>query len=575
MKIQDIAQWNEGKALSTKNGPRVLRTATPGPQFWEAWKIAKNDLKNAGVSVAKNGSQWVAQWWMADASAQQDAAKVFQMSKAGDTTFTFPVPAGLTPMPFQQAGVEFLMGRANALLADEMGLGKTIQAIGVINADATIAKVLVVCPASLKLNWKAEITKWQTRGLTVGVATGKEFPDTQVVVINYDITAKHADSIHGVAWDLLILDEAHYVKNPDAKRTSTLLGKWNRDASKVLPAVKARRKIAITGTPIPNRPKELFGLLNFLAPGAFGGFLTYAKQYCAAYQDAYGWQTDGASNLDELQSRLRSTVMVRRLKDEVLKELPAKIRQIIPMEGFEALVKQEQELLAKLGVDPESDWDAFVASLRAGAVFEEMSALRKKLALAKAPAVIEHVRDLLESGESKVIVMAHHKDVVDLITAAFDGAVVKVDGGTPVEARQAAVEQFQTNPEVKVFVGNIIAAGVGLTLTASRTVVFAELDWVPGNVVQAEDRAHRIGQQDTVLIQYLVVDGSLDSRLAQVLQSKAGVIRQALDGGEFIAQDAQDAITEVPGVVTLPDTDKTVQRSEKAVIVEDAEVCPF
>lgn len=475
-------------------------------------------------------------------------------SRANDWEGEIPCPEGLAYLPYQKAGIAYAMARTNALIADEMGLGKTIQAIGAVNADASIKSVLVVCPASLKLNWQREFMRWQTRGMTVGIANGA-LPSTDVVIINYDIIKKHISAIHARTWDMMILDESHYLKNSKAQRTNLVLGKWDRDPEKVIPAIQARRRIALTGTPILNRPIEAWPIVHALAPAEFGNWRTYVTRYCAGYQADHGWDVSGASHLDELQDKLRATIMVRRLKKDVLTELPAKRRQVIelPANGAAGAVQAEadayaaqQERLAALRAavelakaDGDDDYAGAVARLQQGtmAAFTELAKLRHTTAMAKVPHVIEHIRDTLDGGDSKLIVFAHHKDVIAALAAEFPGCV-QITGDTPMQARQDAVDRFQTDPTCRLFLGNIQAAGVGLTLTASSHVIMAELDWVPGNVSQAEDRAHRIGQLNSVLVQHLVLEGSLDANMARKLVAKQEIIDRALDRerGEIAAE---------------------------------------
>jgi len=253
----------------------------------------------------------------------------------------------------------------------------------------------------------------------------------------------------------------------------------------------------------------------------------------------------GSSNLPELQDKLRGSVMVRRLKRDVLTELPAKRRSVIelPANGAHAAVEAEQRAyesheetlealrvaveLAKASDRPE-DYEDAVNRLRDAVrcAFTDMSRVRHATALAKVPYVVEHLKEIIEAG-GKVVCFAHHRDVIAAIIAEFPGAV-QVTGDDAMQARQDAVDRFQAGA-CSLFVGNIQAAGVGLTLTAAAHVVFAELDWVPGNVTQAEDRCHRIGQHSAVLVQHLVLEGSLDSRMAHILVEKQRVIDEALD----------------------------------------------
>lgn len=483
------------------------------------------------------------------AEKRAETAAAVAASRAGDAEIEIPVPDGLSYLPFQRAGIAYALARKNTLFGDEMGLGKTIQAIGVLNADSSAKRVLVVCPASLKLNWKRELTRWLVRPARIVIASGDCCPvDPAVVdilILNYDIADRHRVALASVVWDVLILDEAHYMKNPAAKRTKAILGSQKGKGKEAVPGIQAHRKLILTGTPIPNRPIEGHTIFSAAAPEVFGSFWGYAKRYCNATRGSYGWDLSGASNLGELQEKLRASCMVRRLKMDVLTELPAKRRQVIDVEanGASGAVEREnaamaahEEKLASLRVavelaKAESDevYREAVAALAecARVAFTEMSKVRHETAVAKVPKVVAFLQDLIEGGK-KVICFAHHKDVIDAIMEEFPGAV-KVTGDVSMVERQAAVDRFQADPACTLFVGNIQAAGVGLTLTASDTVVFAELDWVPGNVTQAEDRAHRIGQKNMVMVYHLVLDGSLDSKMARTLIQKQEVADLALD----------------------------------------------
>ena len=475
-------------------------------------------------------------------------------SRAADVDVDIPVPNGLAYLPFQRAGIAFCLAHEATLVGDAPGLGKTIEAIGVINGDVSIRRVLVVCPATLRLNWRRELERWLVRTLTVGIASTTAWPETDVVIVNWDICEKLRDRLRDETWDLAVLDEHHLAKNPKAKRTQATLGVEanKRKGQEADDGIRARRKLAMSGTPIVNRPVEAFPVLHWLDAEAWPRFWPYAMRYCDAHNSGYGWDVSGASNLDELQEKLRVGTarfgMVRRLKADVLTELPAKRRQVIviPANGAQAAVDAEtrawwaheetvtamraQVELAKAGED-EGTYEAAVARLRDATrvAFTEMSIQRHETALAKAPAVVAHVLDALETT-GKVVLFAHHHDV---IAALRDGLAeygpVVLTGETEMADRQAAVDRFQADPACRVFIGSITAAGVGITLTASSHVVFAELDWVPGNVTQAEDRTHRIGQRESVLVQHVVLDGSLDARMAQTLVEKQDVLDRALD----------------------------------------------
>ena len=466
-----------------------------------------------------------------------------------------PAPEGLSYRPFQKAGIAFLLaafgrGVRGCLQGDEMGLGKTIQALGLINADPMINRVLVVCPNSLRLNWQREAAKWLVRPMTSCLA-GKGVDPTQfdLVIVNYDkLVGTGGKALHSVLmsveWDLLIADESQALKNPKAQRTVAVLrGKgadWRGDNGGLI--TKTKRFLAMSGTPIPNRPVEAHPVLEACDPTSFP-FFPYVKRFCAAKQFTpyHGatpvWDFSGASNLEELQAKLRSTIMVRRLKVDVLAELPPKERQVVvfPAEG-----KPSRSL--------ESDFQRAVAALEVGdtASFTEFSAQRHEEALAKAPRCVEFIREVLEGNDGrKLVVFAHHKDVIATLMDTFGPSgtceAVALTGDSSVQERQEAVDSFQTDPKVRLFVGSLMASGVGLTLTASSHVIFVEEDWVPANLTQAEDRTHRIGQEGSVLVQHLVVDGTIDALMIKVIVAKQEVSDRALDRREtFVIPPPQE-----------------------------------
>jgi SNF2 family DNA or RNA helicase len=553
-----------------REGERFIFRCLPGQHF---------PAKAAGLRFDPAGKLW----WTTDplkAAVLREAADAETLatieravaaanesiaaSRATDAEIEIPVPEGLSYLPYQRAGIAYAMHRQGSLIGDEMGLGKTIQAIGVYNCilaeSEEPAPCLIVCPASLRVNWMREMRKWAVKPVTVGYVDGSSWPTgCDVVIINYDVLARHRARIDGIAWKLLIVDECHYVKNPKAKRTQHLLGSRKRGQEPIEP-VRADRRVFLTGTPIANRPVELWPIVHSLAPSQFSNWTAYVKRYCDAEWTGYGWDVRGASNLEELQQKLRASIMVRRLKADVLTELPPKRRQIVELPAdaaasavqaeIAAFDRMEERLaefriaveLAKASDDP-ADYTRAVERLREaqGMAFEELSRARHDVAVAKLPYVIEHLH---ENTDGKVIVFAHHKDIVRQLMAELPGAVC-ITGDTPMLDRQAAVDRFQTDPACRFFIGTIGAAGVGLTLTASSHVVFAELDWVPGNLSQAEDRAHRIGQVNSVLVQHLVLNGSLDARMAKVLVEKQETITRGLD--------APTATVEAPEAAQIPE----------------------
>jgi SNF2 family DNA or RNA helicase len=477
------------------------------------------------------------------------------------------------------------------LIADEMGLGKTIQAIGIINAVPAIKRVLIICPASLKLNWAKEIKKWRTRTLAISIINGggETLPRGEgIVIINYDVLSKHAaalglklvDSKYEVAanarpFDLLVADEAHYGKNEKAMR------------SKILHAIPAKRRMYLTGTPILNRPVEIFPLISALDPQRWNkkSFFSFAKKYCDAQQIQAGhrlvWDFSGASNLPELQEVLRESVMVRRLKKDVLTELPPKRRAIVELEADSSIkaiaaresakwlaqkviidaAREARDMAALL--DDKAAYAEAVANLRdaATAAFTEMSQVRHDCAVAKAPLAVKFLIEQLEGSAEKIVVFAHHRDVIQIAKEQLSAYhPVVVQGGVSSENKQAAVERFMTDPSCRVFLGNIQAAGVGLTLTVASHVIFMELDWVPANVSQAEDRVHRIGQSNSVLVQHLVIEDSLDAKMAQTIISKQKIADAALDTRPTVIKAVQVA----PAPVTSFEARQTVNPAPSA-----------
>jgi len=414
-----------------------------------------------------------------------------------------------TLKPYQIEGVEFALreNAPNVMIADEMGLGKTAQAIEVINRT-TPNSVLIVCPASLKINWFRELELWLRYYYTIGIACGKTWPDSEINIVNYDIL-KNFNEINK-EWDLIIFDESHYMKNTKAKRTKLAL------------KIPSRKRIFLSGTPIVNRPIDLYPVLQSCYPKSIKSYKWYAEKFCNAYYTPYGLDVSGASNMKEFNQGLKK-FMIRRLKKDVLKELPDKIRQVIELPAGRKLLKAEREAMeGRSYEDTVADMDHSVAD------FQEMAQARHETSLAKIPAVVDFVKDALESSE-KIVVFAHHRDVIAELDKALGVNTVVVHGGCSQHKRQWCVDQFQNNEKVRVFIGNIQAAGVGLTLTAASHVIFAELDWVPGNMAQAEDRCHRIGQEDSVLIQHLVLEGSLDAYMAKILIKKQAVLDAALN----------------------------------------------
>lgn len=392
--------------------------------------------------------------------------------------------------------VSFVEKRKAAILADEPGLGKTAQVAEYIRQTKP-QKTLIVCPASLRVNWDIELRQW---------GAGDYF----YTILSYDYVGKRKAKDFG-AHDLIVFDEAHYLKNPSAKRTKTCL------------ALQAEQRLFLTGTPVVNRPMDLYPILQSV--GIKMDRTAFGKRYCNGHLVTIRWKPvrkqawdfTGASNQDELNRALRNSCMVRRTKAEVLGELPAKVRQVIELEydAYEPASLKAAVLRYLDGFQAAAD---NLEELRRVA-FTELATARLDTAREKLPHVISFISDLLEETP-KVVVFAHHREIIENLASAWPGETVKLYGGMTDAAKDANVRAFQNDPTVRVFVGQIQAAGTGITLTAASTVVFAELDWVPGNILQAEDRCHRLGQQDSVRVIHLAAKGSIDARMIQLLVAK-------------------------------------------------------
>lgn len=562
MEILENLNWSEPKRVRTRFGEKLLRKTEPTDEFWKLWKSNKDRLKTAGYSISKTATgDWeLCHWGDISEEERAEIREAVAASSATDAEIDIPAPEGLRYLPYQRAGISYAKDRTHVLIGDQMGLGKSIQALGIINLIPEIKRILIICPASLKLNWKREAEKWLVADHKPQICGTKEFPDADFVIINYDLLKKFRNELRANEWDLVVADECHYLKNPNALRTKEVFGSEEEENEKI----PTKRFVGLTGTAVQNRPKELWTFLRAFEPTGIGkNFFAFAKRYCGAVHNGYGWDFNGSSNEEELGEIIRSKFFIRRLKKDVLKELPAKIRQVIEVHG--KVSKKEIELVEKLrGLEAEArlaeaeeneqKYRESVKKIRAefSARFEEFSKLRHDTALEKVPFVVEHLQSALESGPT--LCFAHHHDVIDTIQKEFPDSRT-LTGRTPQEERQKIVDDFQAG-KFDLLILSIGAGGVGLTLTRASQVVFAELDWVPGNVSQAEDRAHRIGQDNSVLIQHIVLENSLDAYIAHTVVRKQEIIERILD-----SEHKPDA-SEI-AIVPLREGDLVVEEEEK------------
>jgi len=425
--------------------------------------------------------------------------------------------------PFQYVGVRFAeLAGGRCLIGDDMGIGKTIQAIAYAVLHEEHWPVLIVCPANVKYNWYNEIVKW-VEGGTVQVVSGYkgDLDETDFTIVNYDLMAKREEQLLNMDFNLVIFDESHYLKSREAQRTKASLH-IGKQANSVL---------CLSGTAITSRPEEYFTTLNLLRPIDFPSWLKYVQRYCDAYHNGYGWDTRGASNTDELHAISRDFV-IRRLKKEVMKELPNKIRQDLPIESTVKGMKSYKDL--------QSSWlDDYRRhkennTLPAGFVLNMLTDLRHHCGLLKAGPAVDWVKNYTHQTGKPIVVYTHHNDVMDGVCMMLgdDLVVKKISGSVKAQKRQTIIESFQAG-EIDVLVCNILAANIGITLTAADTVVFVEREWVPATEEQAEDRVNRIGQEaQNVHAVYLHVSNTIDERFARIVSQKREVVKGILDGGE-------------------------------------------
>ena len=441
------------------------------------------------------------------------------------------------PMEHQKEAIEKLVKNKKFILADDMGLGKTTSTI-IAALETGAKKVLIVCPASLKINWEREIANYSDR--TVYIAEGKKFSDEHdFVIVNYDILKNFHDSketekseIMKINFDLVIMDEAHMISNPQAQRTKIA----NDIAS------KSNRVWLLSGTPMTSRPMNYYNLLNLVDSPVAMNWMAYAKRYCNGFQFSVGkrkvWNVTGASNLDELRERTQTHIL-RRLKEEVL-DLPEKI--ITPV-YLRLKSKDYEELVGEYfdwyDQNPEESTSITIQ-------FSKLMKVRKVIAKEKIKNTIELAENIIEQGK-KVIIFTNFTDTLNEIYNHFGKSAVYLDGSCSKFHRQNSVDEFQTNDKIKVFVGNLKAAGVGITLTSAEAVIMNDLSFVPAEHSQAEDRSHRIGQKNSTSVYYPLFENTIEGAIYDILNRKKKIISTVMGDDMF---DEASSIEEMLNIIS-------------------------
>lgn len=448
--------------------------------------------------------------------------------------------AGLPLLPYQKAGVEYAANARRAFIADDMGLGKTLQAIATLEYVYDSYPAVVICPPNLVLNWKKEYEKWLPHRKVATVINRKDFPTSEydVLVVGYSNISHWQKQLANHR--SYVLDESHYIKTPTAQRSKA--------AIKIAKSAPPEGIVlCLTGTPITNRPAEYAAQLDALGKlNDFGGLWGFYRRYCNAFRDRFGqWNISGHSHMDELNERLRGNCYIRRTKDQVLKDLPPVRHNPVVVSGTDAAMREYRKaeediveylaerarlLAEEIGQNPKSA--EVMARIKAeyNQALVEMSVLRRLAAKAKMDAAYELIEQHIEAG-NKVVVAAHHRDIVDALAAKFGD--LKIQGGMDIEAVEEGKSRFQTESvdTAPVMVLSIQAAKTGHTLTAAQDVVFMELPWTPADLDQTYSRCHRLGQKGSVTVTYLLCGGTIDEVMYNLIEKKRGVVDAAIEGG--------------------------------------------
>jgi len=440
------------------------------------------------------------------------------------------------PLSHQKEAIEKLVGSRRFILADDMGLGKTTSTI-IAALETGAKKILIVCPASLKINWEREIANYSDR--TCFIAEGKKFStEADFVIVNYDILKnfhskedKENSLLLQSKFELVILDEAHMVSNAQAQRTK-LINDFVKNIKRVW---------LLTGTPMTSRPINYYNLLNIIESPVAQNWMAYAIRYCQGFQFRAGnrkvWNVTGASNLEELRDRTSKQIL-RRLKENVL-DLPDKI--ITPV-YLRTSSKEYKDLMGEYYEWLENKKEE---SSSLTVQFSKLMKVRKVIANEKVKDTIDFAQNIIDQGK-KVIIFTNFTDTLQLIHNHFGKESVYLDGSCNKVQRQYAVDQFQENEKIKVFVGNLKAAGVGLTLTAAEVVIMNDLSFVPAEHAQAEDRAYRYGQKNNVLVYYPIFENTIEGVIYDILNKKKKVIGTVM-GDEV--QESGDVVEEILNLI--------------------------
>jgi len=462
-------------------------------------------------------------------------ASIIKDNTVKDVVIDYEKYSHRPPLTHQKEAIQKLVENKKFILADDMGLGKTSVAV-MATLETGAKKILIVCPATLKINWKREIENYTDR--SIFIAESKSFStEHDFVIINYDIIKnfhstkdkKNSDMLNA-NFDLVIVDEAHYIKNAQAKRTK-LINDIVKDIDRLW---------LLTGTPMTSRPIDYYNLLSLVDSPVAKNWMAYVIRYCNGFQFQAGprkvWNVMGATNLEELRDRTSGTIL-RRLKEDVL-DLPDKI--ITPV--YLRLKSREYEEIMGEYYDwydknPEESKSLTVQ-------FSKLTKVRQVIANEKIEQTIELAENILEQ-DKKVVIFCNFTDSLNRIVEHFGKSAVKIDGSMSKDNRQQSVDEFQNNPKVKVLVGNIKAAGVGITLTSGEAVIMNDLSFLPSDHAQAEDRCYRYGQKNNVLVYYPIFENTVEGVIYDIINAKKQVIATVMGDNQNPTDSAEEILQKI------------------------------
>lgn len=465
---------------------------------------------------------------------------------------------------FQKEGVQFLEDRnGRAILGDDRRIGKTVQTLTWIAKHPEIRPIIIVCPGSLKLNWKKEILNWMFNPPSIAICEGEKnefesIKNKSIIICNYEILHHWMASLQRLKAKLLVIDECHFCKNPTAIRTRAVLelGTGVKTEFKIIkkePIPRTsifktqKKKIEIiTGTPIPhiipqsgtlikNKPKEAFPILNLIDPKTFSNFFQFGKRYCNGHKTFFGWDFEGSSNLDELNSKLKK-IMIRRLKKDVIADYPKEILSVIPLdinnrEEYDKASSDFITWLKTIDIEKANRLEKVEALVRIE--FLKQLALKGKI-----KAAMQWIEDFLESERNLIVFFSHNlrgpcKQEIKTILRKFRSISLNSFTAKTTQDRDIAKDRFQSDPDYKIFFASYIRDGIGVSFSKADSAAFMELPMTPGDVLQAQDRIYEINKKtDQLDFYYLIADNTIEEDIMILLDSKRKILDSVLDGVE-------------------------------------------